>query len=169
MANSLIAVYKTVADAETAVKSLRDGGYPINEVSIIAKDLKDSHRLHAYVTSSDEATATGAFFGGIFGLLAGAAFVWAPGFGPLVVAGTIAAEVLGFFEGAAAGAIVAGMLGWLVKFAVSEEKIWKYEHAVKAGKALVAVTGPEELIPKAHAILERTSPEQLELHAPVTA
>ena len=87
----------------------------------------------------------------------------------LIVAGTIAAELLGIFEGAAAGAIVlAGLLGWLVKFAVSEEKIWKYEHEVKAGKALVVVHGPIELAPKAKAILQKTNVEQLDVHAPVT-
>ena len=115
--NSVVGVYKTLSEAEAAVRSLGDDGFPIQKVSIIAKHLEDDRRVHGYVTACDVAKSsatTGAWVGGIFGLLVGAAFLWVPGIGPLIIAGLFAAMALGGIEGAAAGAAVTGVLGWLV-------------------------------------------------------
>ena len=104
--SSVVGVYKTLSEAEAAVRSLGDGGFPIQKVSIIAQHLEDDRRIHGYVTACDVARSsatTGAWVGGIFGLLVGAAFLWVPGVGPLVVAGSLASMLLGGIEGAVAG------------------------------------------------------------------
>jgi hypothetical protein len=46
-------------------------------------------------------------------LLVGAAFVWVPGFGPLLVAGLLTAAILGGVEGVVAGAAGGGLLSAL--------------------------------------------------------
>jgi hypothetical protein len=170
--HSLVGVYKRLAEAEEAVRSLGDGGFPIQQVSIIAQHLQDDRRVHGYVTSCDvarSAAVTGAWAGGIFGLLVGAAFLWVPGVGPLVVAGSLAAVLLGGVEGAVAGAAMTGLLGWLFGLGVSREKILKYEQAVQAGKFLVIAHGPEADVERARAILAGSTAEQLDLHAPQPA
>ena len=48
----------------------------------------------------------GAFWGGLWGLLVGAAFFWVPGVGPLLVAGPVAAWIIGDLEG---GVVVGGL------------------------------------------------------------
>jgi hypothetical protein len=81
--HSVVGVYKRLA--EDAVRALGDGGFPIEQVSIITRHLEDDRRVHGYVTACDvakSAAATGARVGGIFGVLAGAAFLWLPGVGP---------------------------------------------------------------------------------------
>ena len=170
--NSVVGVYTTLGDAEAAVRSLGDGGFPIQSVSVVAQDLTDDRRVHGYVTAGDVAKSsavTGAWMGGIFGLLVGAAFLWVPGVGPLVVAGSLASVLLGGVEGAAAAAAVSGLLGWLFALGISKEKILKYEEAVKAGKFLVVAHGPAEAVAQARAILADSGAEHVDLHAPGTA
>jgi len=167
--HSVIGVYKRLAEAEDAVRALGDGGFPIDQTSIIARHLEDDRRVHGYVTACDVAKSsavTGAWVGGIFGLLAGAAFLWLPGVGPLVVAGSLAAVLLGGVEGAAAGAALSGVLGWLFSLGVSREKILKYEEAVRAGKFLVVAHGTADDVERARQILAPSAAEQLDTHAP---
>ena len=170
--HSVVGIYKTLGEAEAAVRSLGEGGFPIQKVSIIAQHLEDDRRVHGYVTACDVAKSSatmGAWVGGIFGMLVGAAFLWVPGVGPLVVAGSLSSMLLGGVEGAVAGAAVTGVLGWLVGLGISKEKILKYEEAVKAGKFLVIAHGPADAVQKARAILAGSKAEQLDLHAPATA
>ena len=61
--------------------------------------------------------------GGIFGLLVGAAVLFVPGFGPLIVVGPAAAWLLGGIEGAIVGAAGGGILGGLVGLGVSRDHI----------------------------------------------
>jgi hypothetical protein len=170
--HSVIGVYKTLADIEHAVRVLGDEGFPIQKVSIVGQHLQDERRVHGYFTAYDAAktsAATGAWVGGFFGLLAGAAFLWLPGVGPLVVVGSLAAVLLGGVEGAVAGAAVTGLLGWLFSLGISREKILKYEEAVKAGKFLLIAHGSEEEVEWAREILTRTATEQVDRHAPHSA
>ena len=102
--------------------------------------------------------------GGIFGLLVGAAFIWVPGVGPLVVAGSLASVLLGGLEGAVGGAALTGLLGWLTALGISKEHILKYEEHVKAGKYLVVAHGSADDVNKAKAILEKTKPVELAVH-----
>src|SRR5438105_1527437 len=53
--HSVVGVYKSLDEAEQAVRALGSGGFPIQKVSIIAKDLQDSRRVHGYVTAGDVA------------------------------------------------------------------------------------------------------------------
>ncbi len=167
--HSVVGVYKTLGEAEAAVRSLGDGGFPIQKVSIIAQNLEDDRRVHGYVTACDVAKSsavTGAWLGGIFGLLAGAAFLWVPGVGPLVVAGSLTSMLLGGIEGTVAGAAATGVLGWLFGLGVSKEKILKYQEAVKAGKFLVIAHGPADAVKKAREILAGSKADPLDVHAP---
>jgi hypothetical protein len=169
---SVVGVYKRLNEAEDAVRALGDGGFPIENVSIIAQDLSDERRVHGYITSGDvaaEAASTGAWVGGIFGMLVGAAFMWVPGLGPLVVVGSLASVLLGGAEGAVAGAAVTGLLGWLIGLGISQEKALKYEEFIRAGKFLLVAHGPTEATQKARQALSGSGAEHLDLHeAPAT-
>jgi len=178
--HSVVAVYRTLGEAEAAVRALHDGGFPIQQVSLVAQQLHDERRVHGYITAGDvaaKAATAGAWVGGVFGMLAGSAFVWVPGFGWLVVAGSLTAllagavgsVLLGGVEGAVAGAAVCGLLGWLVGLGISREHIPRYEEAIQAGKVMVVAHGPEDAVEKARAILAGMNPEQLDTHAPATA
>ncbi len=165
--STVVAVYPHVDQAEEAVRHLQQGGFPTDHVSIIARDLGTGKKVHGFVTSCDVAKAaagTGAWLGGIFGLLVGAAFIWVPGVGPLVVAGSLTSVLLGGLEGAVAGAALSGLLGFLTSLGISREQILKYEESVKAGNYLVVAHGEEPEVARARSILGATSPAELNTH-----
>jgi uncharacterized membrane protein len=165
--SSIVLVYSQLDEAEAAVKKLGEGGFPIQNVSIIAKDLGSEKKVHGFVTSCDvakSAATTGAWVGGIFGLLVGAAFLWVPGLGPLVVAGSLSSALLGGLEGAAAGAALTGTLGWLTSLGISKQHILKYEESVRAGKYLLVVHGTPDEVAKGEKILKGTKSDEMNRH-----
>ena len=165
--SSVVAVYAHIDQAEDAVRKLGEGGFPIQHVSIIAQNLGTEKKVHGFVTSCDvakSAARTGAWVGGIFGLLVGAAFLWVPGVGPLIVAGSLASAVLGGVEGAVAGAALTGVFGWLASLGISKQHILKYEEYVKAGKYLLIAHGTPEDAKKAQQILGPTGAAEVTVH-----
>jgi len=169
---SAIGVYDSISKAEEAIHTLDHGGFPIKQVSIVAQNLESENQVHGYVTVGDVAkggASTGAWLGGLFGLLVGAAFVWVPGFGPLLVAGPLAAAILGGIEGVVAGSASGGLLGALVGWSVSKRHILKYEEHVKGGKYLVVAHGSAEEVAKAGDILEGTGADEIKVHAEASA
>jgi hypothetical protein len=165
--SSVIGVYANIDQADEAVQKLGQGGFPIQHVSVITQNLGSERKVHGFVTSCDVARSsarTGAWVGGIFGALVGAAFIWVPGVGPMIVAGSLAAALLGGIEGAVATAAGAGVLGWLTSLGISKQHIVKYEVSLRAGKALVIAHGTPEEIKKAQTILSGTAPAELTAH-----
>jgi len=165
---SVVGVYESLAQAEEAVHTLDRAGFPVKHVSIVTQNLASDQTMHGYITPDDDLTprgaATGAWVGGLLSLLSGAAFLWVPGFGPLLVLGRLAALLLVGIEGALLGAATGSLLGALVNWGIAEEHILGYESQVQSGKQLVIAHGTDEEVAKAHAILEGTKVGALRVH-----
>jgi len=130
----------------------------------VMQNIETTKQVHGFITAGDVAAqgaTSGAWMGGIFGLMVGAAFIWVPGFGPLLVAGPLAAALLGGMEGIVAGAAGGGLLGALFGWGVSKEHILKYEENVKGGKYLVIANGNEAEVNLARNILQGTGAPEL--------
>lgn len=171
---TVVAVYNNMAGVESALRTLDKAGFPIKQVSVVGKDMVSEKEIHGYVTAGDVARSsagTGAWVGGLFGLLAGAAFIWVPAFGPLIVAGPLAAALLGILEGAALGAAGGGILGVLVGWGVSREHVLKYEDHLKADHYLMMVHGDEQSVREAQTLLRDTNTADIHTHTaePVAA
>src|SRR5271155_4930828 len=106
----------------------------------------------------------GAFWGGLWGLLVGAAFFWVPGVGPLLVAGPLAAWIVGGLEGAVAVGGLSALGAGLYSIGVPKNSIVKYETAVKTDQFLLVVNGTVEEAAKAEGILRTTNPVELNQH-----
>ncbi|KIE58581.1 permease [Methylacidiphilum kamchatkense Kam1] len=164
---SLSAVYHSLEDAEKALKSLEQNQFPLTRVSILAQDLSSERKVHGYVTAGDIAktgATIGGWVGGLFGILVGAAFVWVPGFGPLIVAGPLSAALLGGLEGLVAGGVAGAALGFLSGLGIEKKHILKFEEHLKAGKYLLVIRGTEEEIERAKKIIEATQPLEMQVH-----
>ena len=160
---SVVHIFKSMSEAEDAVKRLIDQKFPADHVSIVTRNIQTEKQVHGYITAGDvakDSAGTGAWMGGLFGLLTGAAFVFVPGFGPLVVAGSFAAALLGGIEGTVVGAAGGGALGALFGWGVSKEHILKYEEVVKAGSYLVIANGDEAQVKQARDILDSLTTAQ---------
>lgn len=161
---SVVHVFHNMAEAEEAVKGLIDQKFPADQISIVTQNLQTEKQVHGYITAGDvakQSAGTGAWVGGLFGLLAGAAFIFVPGFGPLIVAGSFATVLLGGIEGTIAGAAGGGALGALFGWGVSKEHILKYEEVIKAGSYLVIANGDVAQVKQARDVLDGLTTEQI--------
>jgi hypothetical protein len=160
---AVIGVFENTDAAEAAVRRLIDAGFPAERISIVSRDMVTETRINGFVTTGDiagPAAASGAWVGGLFGLLAGSAVLFIPGAGPLVVLGPLAAAAIG----AAYGALVGGGMGAVLGSFVAEEHIPKYERLVRAGRNLVVVHGAAEDVERARRILDETGSTDVQRH-----
>lgn len=162
------AVFQTHSAAEQAVRKMGEAGLPIKQASIVGQHLQSTEQVHGFITTGDVARGSagiGAWVGGIFGLLVGAAFLWIPGVGPLVVAGPFVASLIAGLEGAALGAAGGALVGGLVGYGLKRDKALKYETAIKAGSYLVLMHGSETECSQAKEILSAQGGQDIALEA----
>jgi hypothetical protein len=167
--SSIVAIYPDHAAAENAVRQLHAAGIAMCDLSIVGRDFQTTDEPVGFVSPREYAragAATGAWFGGLFGLCIGAAFLILPGVGPIVVAGPLTAAVLAGIEGALAGTALGGLAGALVGWGVPRDKALKYETHVKGGKFLVVVRGEPEVVARARSLLHQHAAEQVEVYNP---
>ena len=149
---AVIAVFPDLVAAEHAVIELTRSGFPVFRTSIVGMDMECQIRISGFVTAGDVAgpsAATGAWVGGLFGVLSGAAVLFIPGLGPLVVLGPLAAAAVGAAEGALLGGAVGALLGHFV----ARKHLPKYEELVRTGNYLLVVHGSEEEVARAQRLL----------------
>jgi len=170
---SVIAVYDRISKAEVAVHALEQKGFPAKQLSLVSQTLESDKHIHGYITTDEDQTKrsarSGAWAGGLFGLLTGAAFLWIPGFGPLMIAGRLAAVLLGSIEGALLGAAGGGLIGALVNCGVADQHVSHYEEQLMHGKCLVIAHGSAEDVDQAFDILQDTDAESINIHAEAAA
>jgi uncharacterized membrane protein len=167
--SSIVAVYPDHPSAEHAVRQLHHEGLALADLSIVGRDFQTSEEPVGFVTAGDYATAgakTGACFGGLFGLVVGAAFLVLPGIGPVVVAGPLAAAAVAGLEGALAGTALGGLAGALVGWGVPKDRALKYETQVKGGKFLVILRGNADVIARARAMLAADATDHVSVYKP---
>ena len=101
--NSVVAIYDSHTAAEEAVRKLHNVGFDMRKLSIVGKDYHTEEDVVGYYNTGDRIATWGkfgAFWGGIWGFLFGAAFFWVPGIGPLAIAGPLVSWIVGALEGA---------------------------------------------------------------------
>jgi hypothetical protein len=164
---SIVAVYPDHAAAEEAVRRLHAAGFAMCDLSIIGRDFQTSEEPVGFISAGDYAKAgagTGAWFGGLFGLLVGAAFLVLPGVGPVVIAGPLAAALLAGLEGALAGTALGSLAGALVGWGIPRDRALKYETQIKGGKFIVVVRGVPEVITRARKLLAAHAEDHMEVY-----
>ena len=160
---SVVAIYKSHADAEQAVHKLNRGGIPMEKISIIGRNFQVREDIQGYYRPSDaamEGAGFGAWFGGLFGLLFGFGLFILPVAGPLIVLGPLAGLIAGAATGAGIGALVSGLMA----MGLSKDEALKYKSRLESGEFLLAVIGTPEEIENARGILEATGHVGLETH-----
>ena len=160
---AVIGVFADLDSAQAAVERLAEAGFPIDHISVVGQDLQSETRFNGYVTTGDIAgpsAATGAWVGGLFGLLVGSALLFPPAAGPLIVLGPLAAAA----SGAVQGAVVAGGIGAIVGHFVAKRHIPKYERLVRAGSYLVVVHGTEQDVARAQQVLTDAGGNDVQRH-----
>jgi uncharacterized membrane protein len=170
--NAIVAIYKSHAEAEAAVKELQHSDFDMKKLSIVGRDQHTDEHVVGYYNAGDRMKywgKAGAFWGGIWGLLFGSAFFLVPGVGPLLVAGPLVGWILGALEGAVVVGGVSAIGAGLYSIGIPKDSILQYETALKTGKFVVIAHGSAAEAIRAREIISRTGPEALEEHQPLGA
>ena len=165
--NAVVAIYHTHTDAEAAIKELQKAGYDMTKLSIVGKDYHTEEHVTGYYSTGDRMKywgKLGAFWGGIWGLLFGAAFFAIPGLGPILAAGPIVAWIVGALEGAVVTGGVTAIGAGLYSIGIPKDSVLKYETALKTAQFLLIAHGSPAEVAKAQQILRTTPVVDLGVH-----
>ena len=157
-------------EAEKALRALKDDGFDMNRVNVIAKDADKVTESAGVDTAYDEGNnaaegagagaTSGAVLGGIGGLLLGLGTLAIPGVGPIIVAGEAASTIASTLAGAGIGAAAGGIIGGLVGLGIPEDQAKIYSDRVSSGSYLVMVNGTDDDISRAERILQDNGIEE---------
>jgi hypothetical protein len=153
---SPVYVFNTHVEAEEAIRHLSDAGIDVKKLSLVGKGYHTEEHPLGFYTVGDRIKAwggTGAFWGGIWGLLLAPAVFFLPGLGVIALAGPVVAALVGALEGAVVVGGISALGAALSELGVPKEQAIRYESMLKADKYVLMVHGNAEENEKAHAIL----------------
>ncbi|QMV19914.1 DUF1269 domain-containing protein [Granulicella sp. 5B5] len=165
--NSVVAVYDSHQQTEAAIKELQEAGVDMKSLSIAGKDTHTDEHVVGYYNAGDRMKywgKMGAFWGGFWGLLFGAAIFAIPGFGPVLVAGPLVAWIVAGLEGAVVVGGVSAVGAGLFSIGIPKDSVIKYEVALKTDKFLLIVHGTPEAVDAAKHIIEGTEHHSYTVH-----
>ena len=165
--NFIVAIYPSHPGAEAAIKELQHAGFEMKKLSVIGRDFHTEEHVIGYFNTGERMKMwgkTGAFWGGLWGLLFGSAFFWIPGLGPLLVAGPLVGWIVAGLEGALVVGGLSTLGAALYSLGIPKDSILRYETELKTGKFLLLAHGTLEDTNRAKEILARTAHETLEHH-----
>lgn len=165
--NSCVAVCKSHVEADAAVKELQKSGFDMHKLSLVGKDYHTEEDVVGYYNAGDRMKywgKLGAFWGGLWGFVFGAAFFWVPGIGPLVVGGPLVSWIIGALEGAVVVGGLSALGAGLASIGIPKDSIIHYETSLKAGKFVLVAHGSPEEVKHAKEILSASNVEELHEH-----
>lgn len=168
---SVVAVFHDHRGAENAVKELEKSGMDMQKISIVGKDYQTEEQVTGYYNTGDRVRywgKTGAFWGGLWGLLFGSAAFFVPGIGPIVMGGPLVTWIVGALEGALVVGGLSALGAALYSAGIPRDSVLRYEVALRSDRYLVLFHGPAEEVEKARGILDQCDALEVDQHAPAT-
>jgi len=165
--NSCVAIYKSHTDADAAIKELQQSGFDMKKLSVIGQEYHTDEHVVGYYNAGDRMKywgKLGAFWGGLWGFLFGAAFFWIPGLGPVTVAGPLTSWIVGALEGATVVGGLSALGAGLYSVGIPKDSIVKYESAIKVGKFILIAHGTSDDVARAKELLGGTQCEEVNEH-----
>ena len=156
-----IGLFSTRREAETALHKLRDAGFDMNKISVVAANADGTQDMAGARVEHDKGeqvkggagagASAGAVTGGLMGLIGGLGVLAIPGIGVAAEVGIVLANTL---LGSGIGAAGGGLIGALVGFGVPEDRAKYYNDRVyTGGDYLILVDGTDQDIRNAQAVL----------------
>ena len=139
-----IHVFDTHAQAEQAIEALGRAGFDMKKLSLVGKGYHTEEQPVGFYTTGDKIKSwggTGAFWGGIWGLLLAPAVFVLPGFGLVAMAGPVGAALVGALEGAVLVGGMSALGAALTRIGVPKDQVMRFETALKVDKYVLVVHG----------------------------
>ena len=162
-----VAVFPNHDQAEAAIKSLSDSGYNMRNLSIIGQDYHTEERPVGFFNTEKRMWSWGkygAFWGGLWGVLAGGVYVAMPAAAGVMVIGYLAAGVISAIEGAAIVGGLSALGAALYSVGIQKDSIVAYETAMDADGFLVMAKGSADDLARAKAALSSLNPSRIDAH-----
>lgn len=167
----VVGTFSSRSDVEMALRELKNANYPMDKVSVIARDAdREADIAGVDVKKSADNKAdegavagavTGGTLGGLTGLLVGLGALAIPGIGPIVLAGAEATALATTLAGGAIGAAAGSLVGALIGLGIPEDRARVYDQRVAQGDYLVMVSGTDEEIRQAEMMLNRRNIQEM--------
>jgi hypothetical protein len=165
--NSVIAVFRDHAAAESAVKTLSNAAFDMKKLTVVGKGYHTEEKVVGFYNIGDRMKfwgTRGAFWGGLWGMLFGGLFLTVPGVGPVVVVGFLATLAIAAIENAVVVGGLSAIGAALFSIGIPKNSVIKYEAELKADGFMVMVHGTAEEMERAKALLAAGHPSSLEVH-----
>jgi hypothetical protein len=156
-----LGLFSNREDAEQALTELKSSGFPMDKVSVVARDAGESvGDTETIAQVGDKNLDTGAGVvadtltnSALATVLVGLGSLAIPGIGPIIAAGTLGASlVAGVASTGVAAAAFGGVVKALTDLGIPEETARTYTDRLQAGDYLVVVDGSEDDISRAQGI-----------------
>ncbi|WP_224409991.1 general stress protein [Oscillatoria salina] len=158
-----IGVFSNRRDVELAINELKDIGFSMNQISVVAKDVDDKDSIRGTDVNKPQGneakegaeigSVTGTALGMAGGLLAGLGTLAIPGIGPVVAAGTIGTTLATTLAGGGIGAVSGGLVGALAGLGIPSDRAQVYSDRLASGDYLIIVEGRSDEIARAEMVL----------------
>lgn len=152
-----------LVSARAAIQAAREAGIRDDDISLVARsDIEVGHIPNRRKEADSDfvpAALRGALFGGLAGLVAGAAAV--------LIFPSVGMSWAGAGLVALAGVLIGMFASSLVGSSLPDPVRQKFDGEIKAGKILVLVDGAVEMLPAVEAAVTRTGAMTLPFDAPV--
>jgi|SRR6516165_5183701 len=165
--SSIVVVYSTHTEAEDAIRELQKSGFDLAKLSVIGKDSHTEGHVVGYYITGDRMEYWGkraAFWGGLWGLLAGAAYFAVPGMGPILIAGPVVGSVVASLKGTIVVGGVSAIGTGLYSMGIPKDSILRYETALRVDKFLLLAQGTAQEVLRARDLVRVTRPTEVDLH-----
>lgn len=150
--DTVVATFHSHAEAQAAVRKLREAGFTDEQIGVISRDHDGSYATQAEGNMAEEGAMTGAATGlgagALWGL--GIAAGVLPAIGPVIAGGTLAAIAASAAGTAAAG----GLVGSLIGLGIPEEEAAYYENEFNEGRTIVTVKAGKEKAAHVRSLLD---------------
>jgi hypothetical protein len=153
--DTIVAVFHSHADAQPAVRELKENGFSEDQIGIASQDREGSYREQTEGNQMEEGAAAGAAVGLGAGALWGLGIIAGvlPAIGPVIAGGALAAVAASAAGTAAAG----GLVGALIGLGIPEDEANYYHREFEQGRTVVTVKAPGNRATMASRILDQSN------------
>jgi len=164
--NACIAICPTVPVVRQALGKLQAADIDLQQVSVVGRGHYDAERLIGFYRVGQRVSYCGLqsdLWDDLWKLLAGAAFFWVPGFGPLTAAGPIVSSMVSGLQGVTIDGGFGVLEAALFDMGVPRDGTIDYEQAVRDEHFLLIVHDGRDLVECACKVLHCES-HQVTVH-----
>lgn len=156
MEDSSVYIFNTHTEAESAIRAVSNAGFDMKKLSLVGRGYhSEKHPVGFYIARNRIRSwgGTGAFWGGIWGLLPAPAVFFLPGLGLMAMAGPLVTALVGALEGAVVVGSLSALGVALIHIGVPHGEVIKYEAALKSGRFVLVAHGNAEEVARVRTIL----------------